>query len=345
MQQTWHIFKKDARYLRREITLLLALAAIFTWLGAGGSLADAISDAMEPVFIAAAGFTIARLIHAEAIPGENQFWVTRPYQWQSLLGAKLLFVLAFMNLPVLLAQAIILMANGFSLGSIVPGLLWVQVLFLVCIEFPLVVLATVTDSMVQFVGSPLATAFLVFVVLFFQRGINFELVMTPPGVEWLRDALLFLTLLAISVPALYWQYRYRRTQATRMLSIGMVVCGCLLYLFTNWHTLFAAQSLLTGGKIDSAQIRVDPAGQFAVRRGKTEELHWPRPFQPEIRAYDFTLPFQVGGLPPATNAQFEGFSVDVEDAGGRHVPMGIRRIFIERSSLRGTFSLDRKSVV
>src|SRR5271165_2344871 len=130
MQQVWHIFKKDVRYLRQEIAFLFALAVALYWLG--GLLRGDISDAFGVLVAITAAYTIARLIHAEALPGENQFWVTRPYRWQSLLAAKLLFILTFINLPVFLAQAASLLGRGFPIAWIVPGLLWVQVLIVIC---------------------------------------------------------------------------------------------------------------------------------------------------------------------------------------------------------------------
>ena len=36
--------------------------------------------------------------------GDRQFWITRPYRWQSLLGAKVRFVLVFLNLPMTVAD-------------------------------------------------------------------------------------------------------------------------------------------------------------------------------------------------------------------------------------------------
>jgi len=100
MRQTLHIFGKDVRYLWREICLVLALDAMFAWIETHSP------DPWwaEMLLTAAAGYLVARLIHAEAIPGDRQFWITRPYRWKSLLGAKLLFVLVFVNLPILIAQ-------------------------------------------------------------------------------------------------------------------------------------------------------------------------------------------------------------------------------------------------
>lgn len=95
MQQALHIFKKDVRYLSGEILLVIALAGVFAW-----KLAAQWAEILLPI---AAVYLIARLIHAEAIPGERQFWTTRPYRWQSLLAAKILFILAFVSGPTLVA--------------------------------------------------------------------------------------------------------------------------------------------------------------------------------------------------------------------------------------------------
>jgi hypothetical protein len=339
MRQTWHIFRKDTRYLWREAIVLLALAAVFGWAESRGSMAGAISDAMEPLFIVVAGFTIARLIHAEAIPGENQFWITRPYRWQSLLGAKLLFVLAFMNLPVLLAQAAILMVNRFSVGAILPGLLWTQVLIGVCVLLPLVVLATLTETMIQFIGSPLATAFLAFVIIYFVRDLNWNLIMTPTGIEWLRDAILFIALAAMIPPALYFQYKLRRTELTRMVTIGIAACAVAIYLTVHWQTLFRVQSYFSRQNTDAVKVSLDPGRKFSLVRGGSilERL------RPGGTSFQLTLPFSISGVPDGANAQFEGFGVTLATAGGRVLPFGNTRLHIEKSALLGDLWMDAKS--
>ncbi len=95
MLQALHILKKDIRHLRLEVSLVLVLTAAFAW-------TEMVSR--NPIWVRAllaiaAVYLIARLIQAEAIPGHNQFWISRPYRWKSLLGAKLLFIVLFINLP------------------------------------------------------------------------------------------------------------------------------------------------------------------------------------------------------------------------------------------------------
>ena len=67
---------------------------------------------------------ISRAVHAEALVGDRQFWITRPYEWKSLLAAKLLFLAIYIYASILLAQCALLRAAGFHPLSYMPGLLY-----------------------------------------------------------------------------------------------------------------------------------------------------------------------------------------------------------------------------
>ena len=156
LQQALHIFKKDARYLRFEIAGVLAMIALFVvtqvglleTLRRGASGVFGISEILLP---AAWCFLIARAVHAEPIPGDRQFWLTRPYSRASLLLAKAIFILAFVNLPFLIAQSAILKLDAFPILSNAGALLWEQVLVTAVVTLPALVLAAVTANMIQFV--------------------------------------------------------------------------------------------------------------------------------------------------------------------------------------------------
>ena len=116
MRQALHIFKKDVRQLWFEIAIALIVTAAFAfigarrgfWLddpGANRSVAWSMVQLMLPL---AWWILIARVVYGEILPGDRQFWITRPYRWTSLLGAKLLFIGVFVNLPLLAADVIIL---------------------------------------------------------------------------------------------------------------------------------------------------------------------------------------------------------------------------------------------
>ena len=144
MRQTIHIFKKDVGYLWLEICLFIAQAALFGWRDYEWS------EILLPV---TAVFFIVRLIHAETIPGDTQFWITRPYRWRSLLAAKLLFILTFINAPVLAARIFVIERSGFPLAFEIVPLLWSQFVMFVGFCLPVAALAAVTADMVTFVFS------------------------------------------------------------------------------------------------------------------------------------------------------------------------------------------------
>ena len=130
LQQTLHIFRKDVRHLRLEIAgvmamnVLFAVTQVFTlrtirrWGGGGGF------GIWELLLPAAWFFLIARAVHAEPIPGDRQFWISRPYRRASLLLAKAIFILTFVNLPFLIMQSAILKLDAFPILSHAGALLW-----------------------------------------------------------------------------------------------------------------------------------------------------------------------------------------------------------------------------
>src|SRR3954454_22691378 len=136
MRQALHIFKKDVRQLWFEIVIVLIVTAAFAFIGArrGSWLDDpranrSVAWSMVQLMLPLAWWIlIARVVYGEMLPGDRQFWITRPYRWTSLLGAKLLFIGMFVNLPLLAADVIILLAYGFLPGEEMQGLMWKQIL-------------------------------------------------------------------------------------------------------------------------------------------------------------------------------------------------------------------------
>jgi len=93
MNQTLHIFLKDMRRFWAEIFVSLAVTAalIGVCIVLHGS-ANNVQDLHTQVFATLAGLlmvlvpagwwvVITRVIHAERLVGDTQFWITRPYVW------------------------------------------------------------------------------------------------------------------------------------------------------------------------------------------------------------------------------------------------------------------------
>lgn len=89
---------------------------------------------------------IARLVHGERLVGNTQFWLTRPYEWQKFLAAKLMFLAAFISIPFFVAQCAMLLAGGFNPLSVLPGLFYNLLLATGIIVLPLVMLSAVTSG-------------------------------------------------------------------------------------------------------------------------------------------------------------------------------------------------------
>jgi hypothetical protein len=255
MQQALHIFKKDIRYLYREIIFLFALALLFGWWERGAARSTDASDALQVLYAVAVAYTIARLIHAEAIPGENQFWITRPYRWPSLLAAKLMFLIAFVQLPVFFMQALLLRIEGFPIATILGGLLWTQVLILLAISLPCFALAALTAGIVPFIAAILVLLLLGFVTSEYRFRELFGF--APESIEWLRYSIPFITAAVALPPVLYFQYKARRTRFSELLAGAVVLCGAFAFMYLPWSTLFTMQALLSNPSLH-VEVKLNP---------------------------------------------------------------------------------------
>src|SRR5207249_4073654 len=128
--QTLNIFWKDVRQHRWEIVLSVAIIVAYAWREVRQSRLQGVMVYDSSFFllqwlgllvVVGWAFLIVRSVQAECLVGDRQFWVTRPYEWKKLLAAKLLFVLAFVNVPLLILQIFLLLKAGFLPTSYVPG--------------------------------------------------------------------------------------------------------------------------------------------------------------------------------------------------------------------------------
>lgn len=301
MRQAWRIFSKDVRHLRFDVALFLALAAAFAW---------SASHTPEPVLaegllLASGAFTLVRLIHGEALTGDRQFWVTRPYRWSSLLGAKLLFMALCLGLPLALAQAASLLALRLPLLSSLPGLVCSQAAVMVCLALPVAAAASLTNGVASF-----ATALLALVAL----GANARLLAWSVGLlprmagstnssEWIRDtaAVAWLALLAAAV--LILQYRRCGVGLARAVAIAGLVAGGLGYLAFPWRAALALQTAFS-----SQPALAAPIG--AVHGAPT--LFVPERYgEPSLQ-----IPVAIQGVPQGTLLRADGFTLTLETAEG-----------------------------
>ncbi len=227
--QACHIFRKDFRHLRVEVAVFVLLCAVFQW-----------SALLLPI---AAVWLIARAVHADAIPGDRQFWLTRPYNRRSLIAAKLLFVVVCVSLPISIAQLIVALTMGFTVTAAVPALLLSQSLLFLFVGLPVVALASLTSGIVPFIVIGLILA------LFYMTGLGaLEFWLTshidsmPGPVEWIRSILFAVPIAAVTVVVLVRQYRSRATVSSRIAAGGALSLAVLLVFLMPASVALKAQS-------------------------------------------------------------------------------------------------------
>jgi hypothetical protein len=233
-------------------------------------------------------------VYGEPLPGDRQFWVTRPYRWTSLLGAKLLFIVAFVSFPLLLADCLILILQGFHPWANPGGLLWHEVAVFAILLLPMIAVACITTSFARVVLVGLATIVSI-VVLAIVLG-PYAHTMIGFGVEggWIWGALVCLVLLSTALAIMILQYRARRTGVSRLI----FVCAAAVLVLRGGRilprdTTFALQSCLVKSRIDTSSI----TAVFSPGSGPPPAVS-PAPHD----AVRVSLPVCLYGVPSGTTA-------------------------------------------
>jgi hypothetical protein len=242
MQQTIHIFSKDTRrswpYLA-VIFVVTAMLVVLTpkWRPFYGPETAALNktvDTLHFLLPLAWWFTIAHLVQGEALVGDRQFWLTRPYSWKSLVAAKCLFCVAFLILPLAAGDYMILAAEGFSPTALLPGLLWRYYHVAAILMLPPFIFAALTRGMRQFVLACLLLAIAFFVAAQLEQLHPSHSIVTAltrttsPVTERWTDAWGWGTVYACGgLILVLWQYARRATLAVRAIVIAVFTWGLL----------------------------------------------------------------------------------------------------------------------
>jgi hypothetical protein len=251
MTQLLRILKKDVRYLSYEYGLYLLLLGWYAWLetrvwfGSTASLPIGIRDVLAPVLVSIfAIYLIMRLIHSEAIPGDKQFWLTRPYSWMSLLGAKVTFLVLGVSLPMMAFRLFIFRVQGFPLLPGIWQLLWSQLVITAVIALPIAAVAALSSGAVQFV----MFALILIPVGSIIYSDSFWLNRWPENTHWLRDTLTAVALCGVAVWVLQSQYRTRKTSFARGFASCALVLAVVVIGYAPWSLAYAMNEWLGTSK-------------------------------------------------------------------------------------------------
>jgi hypothetical protein len=263
------IFLKDARHLWPQVALLLCLMALAAILDPTYSRTRVPYYDFLPLLMLPLGcwLVIVSVIHEEKLPGDRQYWLTRPYCWKELLTAKLLFVAVFVNLPLLLCHAAVFVLVKIPIADQIASLLWRQVFFTAFYVLPVAALASVTRS----IGRMIAAALLGGVGVWLSESAFVLLTRRPLMVhEGTHEATVFrAAILAAGASAvLVLQYARRRTH----LAAGLAAtCAVALLLPVFLGPAFGSRSP-AGGQPVRLSLGLDPDRQAGAVPGVDPDL-------------------------------------------------------------------------
>lgn len=307
MKQVLHIFRKDARHFWLESAVSIAVVAAFAWSEVRSWTAP---DDFSTRFIGflkglptilvllSWWFVIARVVQDEALVGDRQFWITRPYEWQKLLAAKVLYVAVFINLPLFIVDIFLLAKAGFNPVSYIPGLLWMQLMLAVFLLLPMAALATVTSNVVQMGLASL-------IVFLYLGGVAALYAHIPSSsFSFESEDLQALILIGTASMVIVWQYAQRKTAKSRWLIAGTAGVIVLMAVATPYGILVARNyPQLAAGQQPPVQLALAPVKPHAP----VEENDFSK--KEPVQIY---VPWNISGLANESIVVVNGIMVMIE---------------------------------
>jgi hypothetical protein len=204
-----------------------------------------------PVLLAlSCWLVVVSAVQLESLIGSEQYWLTRPFGWRTLLGAKVLFIVLFVNLPVFLYQAWVLAELDFSPLTYLSVLFWRQVFFSIFMIAPAAALAVATKSLRQAIAGALIVA-----VLIEPTGVWAARAVNWGELQWIKTTAIGLVVLVGVCLALLLQYRRRYAAISRgVLAVTVFACMLLLQL-RPWGPAYAIQARLLDTRVGDSPIR------------------------------------------------------------------------------------------
>src|SRR5579872_7282888 len=307
----WHIFKKDLRLLWpfgiAAVIAEFAIVAMHMKLGAfeRQHIFSAVLFVLEIVTYFGVAALIAAVVHEDPIVGLRQDWLVRPICRCHLLAAKLLFIMLAVQVPMLIADVIGGLANGFPLWQSFSEALSQTVYFLIGFALPLFAFASLTQSSSEALG----VAFMIVVGSIMGLNVLVLPISGSPlgptsntGLAWIpltfRLAIYYVAALTI----LALQYFRRATRAS-WLVLAASVATCLFSTLVPWKVVFALQKAIdpAGRAAQNIAVHFDPAPsrQSAARASAAPDSVIPGGDQPNETNEDTILhvPLEFTGIP------------------------------------------------
>lgn len=308
----WHIFKKDLRLLWpfgvAAAILQLAIVAVHLKLGVFEEqpIFSSVLLLLESMMYFGVAVLIATVVHEDSVVGMRQDWLVRPIQRRDLLMAKLLFLMLAVQVPMLLADVIGGVANGFSLWLSLTEALSQNAYFLIGFTLPIFAFVSLTGSTSEALG----VAFVIAVVnILGAEALILPLSGSPlgptsnTGLAWIPQTWRFAVFLVAAIAILALQYFRRATRASRQV-LAVTVLICLFTQIVPWNAVFAwqrAMAPMSKGATEIA-VRFDTSPKPLPAAAKGSDAAPPAAFTP-LRNHEkdedtvLHIPLAFSGIP------------------------------------------------
>jgi hypothetical protein len=342
VKQVLHIFSKDVRHFWCEAAVSIALVIAFGWnevrgwghdsdmlVGIGGVFSSRFLSGLVVVLLPIAwSFLIVRAIQGESLVGDRQFWITRPYEWKKLLVSKVLFVLIFVNLPLLILDLFLLARAGFTPARYIVGLIWMQGLIILFFVLPVIALATVTATLAQLLLGVLV------IVLYMVGMVELSQLIPSSSFSSSADSLSAILLISTSLAVVVLQYARRKTTSSRLLILGLGGAILLILVATPYRTIVAREY--------PQNIERQPPFQLGLLAPKTSAAPTAAVAEKDV---EIRMPLSVSGIAPESIVLLDGVLVTIEASNGLHWDSGWRSpgifLFPDQKSTQIDFTLKR----
>ncbi len=328
MRQAIHIFSKDVRHLWPQVLISQLLIVAHAYLAFRVSPFDfensssikssnALIAITLPLILY---FLVALVVYQETLPGDRQFWLTRPYRRTSLIASKVLFVLVFVNFPLLLSDCCLLGANGFSVIGVASQLLIRQLHITLIFVLPSFAAAALTTGPLQFLMAWFAVLLGLIAENAFGMGVRGGSSFNLVGIEFAKFVFYASALLIFSVIA--WQYTQRRTRAARIaaFAVALVYLPALIALTVSSGLPEATNDQEKAAAEPAVRIEYDRTPTMTGSSGSSS-----------AGTVSIPIPLRVDGLPPNSLLRGSGMTSIYIDGKAWPWPEQFEAAHIERN--------------
>lgn len=268
---SWHILRKDLVLLWPLVALsCLAQFGLDAVMLAADRTPEShgllsVARLFVLVVLVAIALTISQAVHQDAIPGTQQDWLIRPIRRRDVLLAKLLFVLATVQLPMLLSDVLEMIPQGFSFADAAMAALSRNLLVFVALSLPALGFAAITRNTAQFIGVAIAYFVAIAGATFLLSAVSRVGGANPAtnpvawtAVAWVPQSLARLMLAAGALVALFLLYIRRRVALAHCL-FPMFAALSALATILPWRWVFAVEKTIAGPPVRGAlTVSIDP---------------------------------------------------------------------------------------